>query len=90
MQKSILALVLVAAAGLQGCAAIVSGASNLGNNEETVNQKATDYFQAKPGEVKVTNIQKQALATDFRAQYKGKPYNCTVYYGNVKCEAVPR
>ena len=55
-----------------------------------MNQKATDYFQAKPGEVKVTNIQKQALATDFRAQYKGKPYNCTVYYGNVKCEAVPR
>ena len=90
MQKSILAMMLATAVSLQGCAVVASGASNLGNNEETVNQKAAEYFQAKPGELQVSNIKKQALATDFRASYKGKPYNCTIYYGSVKCEAAPR
>ncbi|MBS1943308.1 MAG: hypothetical protein JST38_20795 [Bacteroidetes bacterium] len=83
---NVAALASLAAIALAGCAPMISGTMNLSNNEETVNKKATEYFKAAPGQVKVSNIEKHALNTTFRAQYRGKSYNCHVYYGDVTCK----
>lgn len=85
-----IALLAAVCVGVQGCAAIASGSMNAGSTDDTVKAKATAFFQAKPGQVKVTNIDKGLLSTTFNAEYQRKKYNCRVYYGDVTCDGVGR
>jgi hypothetical protein len=68
-----------------GCAPIVSGVMNATTTDADVLSKTALYFDAKPQSVTISGIDKQALATLYRATYKGVTYNCKLYYGEVNC-----
>lgn len=71
---------------LTGCAPMISGVMNATTTESDVATKTADYFGAKPDQIKIANINKQALSTNYQTTYKGKLYNCTLYYGAVTCK----
>ena len=82
-------LTLLAAAStalLTACAPMISGVMNASTTDADVAAKTAAYFAAKPEQIKITNINKQALATDYQTTYKGVLYNCTLYYGSVTCK----
>jgi len=70
---------------LPGCAAILSGAMNSTTTDETVAVKTAAYFSADRAQIKITDIDKQLLATNYKAIYKGTVYNCAIHYGSVSC-----
>lgn len=77
---------LAAASGLLvGCAPLVSGVMNATTTEADVLSKTAAYFQTEPAHVTISNVDKQALATLYRAKYKGVSYGCKIYYGEVSC-----
>ncbi|MDO5693517.1 MAG: hypothetical protein Q4G70_13765 [Pseudomonadota bacterium] len=82
--KTLAAVAVVAS--LAGCAPMLSGAMNAGTTEADVLAKTAAHFGAKPEEVKISAVDKQLLATDYKATYKGVLYNCTLYYGSVTCK----
>lgn len=77
----------VAAAFLfTGCAPIISGAMNIAATDEVVIEKTAKYFGAAKKEIVVTGIEKGALATAYNTKFRGKFYNCSLYYGEVTCK----
>jgi hypothetical protein len=78
--------VMVGGLAFVGCAPMVSGAMNASITEADVMSKTAKYFGAKQKDIKVTDIDKGALATNYKTTYKGKLYNCSIYYGQVKCQ----
>jgi len=75
-----------ATASLTACAPMISGAMNAGVTEQDVIDKTVKYFGAPRQELTITDIEKNALSTDYKVRYKGKNYNCSVYYGDVTCK----
>lgn len=69
-----------------GCAPMISGAMNLTVTDETVIEKTVSYFGTNSGEVKISDINKNALDTSYKAVYKKTLYNCNIYYGSVTCK----
>jgi len=77
---------VIAILSLTACAPMISGAMNAGVTEQDVVDKTIKYFGATRQEVMITDIEKKALSTDYKVRYKGKNYNCWVYYGDVTCK----
>jgi hypothetical protein len=65
---------------------MISGAMNLTTSQDDVRQKTAKYFGVQVTELEISNIEKQALSTDYQVRHKGKFYNCTIYYGEVSCK----
>jgi len=83
---SILTAAMASAILSTGCAPMISGAMNLAVTDEVVVEKTAKYFGASNNEVLVSGIEKGALATTYNTKYRGKFYNCSVYYGDVTCK----
>lgn len=86
IQRSIALAAAASGLLLAGCAPMISGVMNATTTDADVATKTAAYFGAKPEQIKITNINKQALATDYQTTYKGVLYNCTIYYGAVTCK----
>jgi hypothetical protein len=84
-QRLISLTVITAALSLSGCAAVLSGAMNSATTDDAVATKTAAYFGANPAQIKITDINKQLLATSYKANYKGMLYNCEIRYGSVSC-----
>jgi uncharacterized protein YceK len=54
---------------LSGCAAVLSGAMNGATTDEAVVTKTAAYFGADRAQIKITDINKQLLATSYKATY---------------------
>lgn len=78
------AAILIAAVAVAGCAPMISGTMNLSVDEDVLQTKTAKYFNTD--KVKITDMDKQALSTSYRAQHKGINYNCKLYYGEVTCK----
>lgn len=76
----------LAMASLTACAPMISGAMNATTTDQDVIEKTAKYFNAPSQELTITEIEKKALSTDYKVRYKGKNYNCWVYYGDVSCK----
>lgn len=79
-------LAVLGAASLTACAPMISGAMNAATTNDDVIDKTVKYFNASRQEVTITDIEKKALSTDYKVNYRGKNYNCFVYYGDVSCK----
>jgi hypothetical protein len=79
-------IILAGILALNGCAPIISGAMNASTTEADVVNKTVAYFGAKPDEIQISNIEKHALDTTYKAVYRGVLYNCSIYYGAVNCK----
>lgn len=87
MKRVILLVLATSGAFLfNGCAALVSGAMNAGLNDKDITTKTASYFGTKEKNIKITDINKGALSTDYKATYNKTLYNCTIYYGTVSCK----
>ena len=80
-----LAAITTTSLSLTGCAAVLSGAMNSTTTDETVATKTAAYFSADRSHLKITDIHKGLLATNYKTTYKGTIYNCEIYYGSVSC-----
>lgn len=69
-----------------GCAPMISGAMNASLNEKDVSTKTAAYFGTQEQKINITNLNKGALQTSYKATYKKTLYNCTIYYGEVSCK----
>lgn len=69
-----------------GCAPIISGTMNMSVTEDVVWDKTSKYFGTNRKNLTITQIEKHALATSYQTKYKGKLYNCSIYYGEVQCK----
>ena len=86
LSQRLISLTAVAVSlSLSGCAAVLSGAMNGATTDEAVVTKTAAYFGADRAQIKITDINKQLLATSYKATYKGTMYNCSIYYGTVSC-----
>lgn len=85
-QWVISALMAFGVLSLAGCAPILSGAMNASLSEKEVATKTADYFGTQEKNINITNIDKGALQTSYKATYKKTLYNCTIYYGAVTCK----
>lgn len=81
------AATLAISALFSGCAPIISGVINASINEDSLVEKTATYFSAPRESIAISGIKKEALATSYLATYKGKSYNCSVYYGAVNCKS---
>ncbi len=70
---------------LSSCGVIIAGGMNAGIDDEKVLAMTAKYFGVEEKQIKVSNIEKQALSTTYRTIYKGTMYNCSIYTGTVKC-----
>lgn len=84
-QKSYLIGIVFSTAMLTGCAPMISGAMNAALSEESILEKTASYFGAAPGKVTVWDTKSDLLTTSYKARYASKAYNCSIYYGEVKC-----
>jgi hypothetical protein len=84
-QRLISLTAVTAALSLSGCAAVLSGAMNSATTDQTLATKTAAYFGAEQAQIKITDINKQMLATSYKASYRGTMYNCSIYYGTVSC-----
>ena len=84
-QRLISLTAVTAALSQSGCAAVLSGAMNSATTDEAVVTKTAAYFGADRAQIRITDINKQLLATSYKATYKGTMYNCSIYYGTVSC-----
>jgi hypothetical protein len=84
-QRLISLTAVTATLSLSGCAAVLSGAMNSTTADKTLATKTAAYFGADQAQIKITDINKQLLATSYKATYKGTMYNCSIYYGTVSC-----
>ena len=71
---------------MTACAPMISGAMNATVTEQDVIDKTIKYFGATRQELTISDIEKKALSTDYKVRYKGKNYNCWIYYGDVSCK----
>ncbi len=79
-------IAVLGAAGLSACAPMISGAMNAAITNQDVIDKTAKYFNVSSRDIKITDIEKNALSTDYKVGFKGKIYNCWVYYGDVSCK----
>jgi hypothetical protein len=86
MKKVLVLAIAVFCLGLTGCAPIISGVMNATVTDDVVLEKTSKYFGVSRNEIKVSSIEKGALATAYKTKYAGKLYNCSIYYGNVDCK----
>ena len=80
-----IATILAGGAFISGCAPMVSGAMNLSLDENSMLEKTASYFAVTRENIKLSSIDKGALSTSYQAQYLGKIYSCSIYYGAVNC-----
>jgi hypothetical protein len=78
-------IIIVGTAFMTGCAPMISGAMNLAVDENSVLEKTASYFDVARENIKISSIEKGGLSTSYKANYAGKAYNCSIYYGEVKC-----
>jgi ABC-type glycerol-3-phosphate transport system substrate-binding protein len=76
----------IAVLSLTACAPMISGVMNAATTDQDVIEKTAKYFNAPGQDIKITGIEKKALSTDYKVNYRGKNYNCFVYYGDVTCK----
>lgn len=84
-QRLVSLAAITATLSLSGCAAVLSGAMNSATTDEAVATKTAAYFGTDRAQIKITDINKQLFATNYKATYKGTMYNCSIYYGTVTC-----
>ena len=86
--KTIANCAAIFAAGSQmiGCAPIISGAMNATVTDQVVLEKTAKYFGVAPKDITVSGAEKGALATSYNTKFRGKLYNCSIYYGEVNCK----
>ncbi len=71
---------------ISGCAPMISGAMNMSVTPEIVAQKTAKHFGVSESQIQITNLQKEALTTNYQVRTGGKLYNCSLYYGDVQCK----
>lgn len=71
---------------ISGCAPMISGAMNTIVDENAVYEKTAKYFGVTRKDIKISSIEKGALATSYQTRYAGNLYNCSIYYGEVNCK----
>ncbi|EDY9127160.1 hypothetical protein GQB61_004301 [Salmonella enterica] len=71
---------------LSACAPVISGSMNAFTTETDVIQKTAKYFGVAESKIKVSDIDKGALSTEYKVNYNGIKYVCRIYYGDVDCE----
>ena len=71
---------------LTGCAPIVSGAMNATLTDETILEKTGSHFGAPLSKITISDKQNDVISTTYKTHYAGKVYNCSIYYGTVKCD----
>ncbi|EDZ2074326.1 hypothetical protein [Salmonella enterica] len=71
---------------LSACAPVISGSMNAFTTETDVIQKTAKYFGVEESKIKISNIDKGALSTEYNVNYNGAIYGCRIYYGEVACE----
>lgn len=79
-------LVVAGAVAMTGCAPMMSGAMNVNMSEDLAATKTASYFGASKGDIVVSQFDKSALTSAWKATYQGKLYNCSIYYGEVTCK----
>ena len=60
---------------------------NQSNDEKTITEKTIAYFNTNRDAIKISAIEKHALATTYQTIYAGNIYSCSVYYGEVTCKS---
>ena len=70
---------------LGACAPMISGSMNMGMTQEKAVSETARYFGTTPDKILISNYDKGALSTSYQVRYSGTLYNCTIYYGEVKC-----
>ena len=71
---------------LSGCAPIISGAMNATLTEKDILEKTASHFGIPAAKLAISDIKNDVLATSYKTRYAGKAYNCSIYYGAVKCD----
>ena len=84
-EKLIVLILIMIFCCLPGCAPMISGAMNASENEKSIACKTAEYFNTTVNEVEILNHENQVLSRSYQTKYKGNIYNCTLYYGVVKC-----
>ena len=80
---------LVIGAILQtGCAPLLSATMNATLNEKSIQEKTASHFGVKYEKVSISDVKNDVLSTTYKAIYENKLNNCSIYYGEVKCEFV--
>lgn len=78
-------IVFIAVALMSACAPMVSGVMNASIDDQAVHEKTAKHFGVSRENVAISSIEKGALSTAYQARVTGRLYNCTIYYGEVKC-----
>ncbi|HCL0868408.1 TPA: hypothetical protein N1Y87_004228 [Salmonella enterica subsp. enterica serovar Infantis] len=73
---------------LSACAPVISGSMNAFTTEKDVIQKTVKYFGTTGDKIKIMNIDKGTLSTDYKVTYNKNIYRCTIYYGEVDCTKI--
>lgn len=80
-----IATIFAGAAFISGCAPMISGVMNHSVDENSMLEKTANYFGVTRENITVSSIEKSAFSTSYQANYSGKIYNCSIYYGAVNC-----
>lgn len=54
--------------------------------DETILEKTGSHFGAPLSKITISDKQNDVISTTYKTHYAGKVYNCSIYYGTVKCE----
>lgn len=79
-------VLIIGSALLAGCAPIISGAMNATLTEKDILDKTASHFGIPATKLSISDIKNDVLATSYKTRYAGKTYNCSIYYGAVKCD----
>lgn len=54
--------------------------------DETILEKTGSQFGAPLSKITISDKQNDVISTAYKTHYAGKVYNCSIYYGTVKCD----
>ena len=57
-------------------------------DDKGIVEKTASHFGVQPSKILISEVKSEMLSTSYKTNYSGKLYNCSIYYGAVKCEYV--
>jgi len=73
---------------ITGCAPMLSASMNASLSDKAIVEKTASHFGVQPADILISDVKNEVLSTTYKTSYGKKLYNCSIYYGAVKCEFV--
>lgn len=54
--------------------------------DKDILDKTASHFGIPAAKLAISDVKNDVLATSYKTRYAGKAYNCSIYYGAVKCD----